>query len=30
MPGTPRGKIMPASEFLKEQGMRLPEDAFLQ
>ncbi|MGA8262118.1 MAG: glutamine synthetase family protein [Arenicellales bacterium] len=30
MAGTPRGKIMPASKFADEQGMRLPEDALLQ
>jgi len=30
MAGTPRGKIMPAAKFARDQGMRLPEDALLQ
>jgi len=28
--GTARGKIMPATKFCKEEGMRLPESLFLQ
>ncbi len=30
MSGVARGKIMPASKFCKEEGMRLPESVFLQ
>jgi glutamine synthetase len=30
MAGTPRGKIVPASKFCKEDGMRLPESLFKQ
>ena len=30
MSGIARGKIMPASKYLREQSMRLPEEIFLQ
>jgi glutamine synthetase len=30
MAGTPRGKIVPAAKFCKEDGMRLPESLFNQ
>ena len=30
MAGTPRGKIVPARKFMKEDGMRLPESLFRQ
>lgn len=30
MAGTPRGKIMPAQRFVREEGVRLPESLFLQ
>ncbi len=30
MAGTPRGKIMPAHRFVREEGVRLPESLFLQ
>ena len=30
MAGTPRGKIVPAAKFCKEDGMRLPESLFKQ
>ena len=30
MAGTPRGKIVPAKKFMKEDGMRLPESLFRQ